>query len=87
MLGYYEKINNEVIVDHYFHTGDIGIIDEDGFLKITDRKRKCSKPRRKYIAPQLIENTMKQSRFIEQIIVIGEGQKMAAQLFNLTLNS
>ena len=83
MLGYYkdEKLTNEVIVDHYFHTGDIGIIDEDGFLKITDRKKEMFKTSGgKYIAPQLIENTMKQSRFIEQIIVIGEGQKMAAAI-------
>jgi long-chain acyl-CoA synthetase len=83
MLGYYkdEKLTNEVIVDHYFHTGDIGILDEDGFLKITDRKKEMFKTSGgKYIAPQLIENTMKQSRFIEQIIVIGEGQKMAAAI-------
>ncbi|MEZ7504261.1 long-chain fatty acid--CoA ligase [Flavobacterium sp. Arc2] len=83
MLGYYkdEKLTNEVIKEGYFHTGDIGNIDEDGFLKITDRKKEMFKTSGgKYIAPQLLENTMKQSRFIEQILVIGEGQKMPAAL-------
>ncbi|MGO4822022.1 MULTISPECIES: AMP-dependent synthetase/ligase [unclassified Flavobacterium] len=81
MMGYYkdEKLTNEVIVDGYFHTGDIGEFDQDGFLKITDRKKEMFKTSGgKYIAPQIIENTMKQSRFIEQIMVIGEGQKMPA---------
>jgi long-chain acyl-CoA synthetase len=81
MMGYYkdEKLTNEVIVDGYFHTGDIGEIDAEGFLKITDRKKEMFKTSGgKYIAPQLIENTMKQSRFIEQIMVIGDGQKMPA---------
>lgn len=81
MLGYFknEKLTNEVITDGYFHTGDIGNMDQDGFLKITDRKKEMFKTSGgKYIAPQLIENTMKQSRFIEQIMVIGEGQKMPA---------
>jgi len=79
MMGYYkdEKLTNEVITDGYFHTGDIGHLDEEGFLKITDRKKEMFKTSGgKYIAPQLIENTMKQSCFIEQIMVIGEGQKM-----------
>ncbi|MFE3847440.1 AMP-dependent synthetase/ligase [Flavobacterium sp. LB3P45] len=81
MMGYFkdEKLTNEVITDGYFHTGDIGIFDADGFLKITDRKKEMFKTSGgKYIAPQLIENTMKQSRFIEQIMVIGDGQKMPA---------
>ncbi|GEL12235.1 long-chain acyl-CoA synthetase [Flavobacterium glycines] len=81
MVGYYknEALTNEVITDGYFHTGDIGNLDKDGFLKITDRKKEMFKTSGgKYIAPQLIENTMKQSRFIEQIMVIGEGQKMPA---------
>lgn len=81
MMGYYknEALTNEVITDGYFHTGDIGNIDKDGFLKITDRKKEMFKTSGgKYIAPQIIENTMKQSRFIEQIMVIGEGQKMPA---------
>ncbi|MFV8323493.1 AMP-dependent synthetase/ligase [Flavobacterium sp. LS2R12] len=81
MMGYYkdEKLTNEVITDGYFHTGDIGIFDQEGFLKITDRKKEMFKTSGgKYIAPQLIENTMKQSRFIEQIMVIGDGQKMPA---------
>jgi long-chain acyl-CoA synthetase len=83
MMGYYkdEKLTNEVIVDGYFHTGDIGIFDEDGFLKITDRKKEMLKTSGgKYIAPQLLENTMKQSRFIEQIMVIGDGEKMPGAL-------
>ena len=81
MMGYYkdEVLTNEVIKDGYFHTGDIGVIDEDGFLKITDRKKEMFKTSGgKYIAPQLIESAMKQSHFIEQIMVIGDGEKMPA---------
>jgi long-chain acyl-CoA synthetase len=85
MMGYYkdEKLTNEVIVDGYFHTGDIWC-DKDGFLKITDRKKEMFKTSGgKYIAPQLIENTMKQSLYCG-IMVIGDGQKMPA-LYNLIL--
>jgi long-chain acyl-CoA synthetase len=81
MMGYFkdEQLTNEVIVDGFFHTGDIGEFDKDGFLKITDRKKEIFKTSGgKYIAPQLIENTMKQSRFIEQIMVIGADEKMPA---------
>ena len=81
MMGYYkdEALTHEVIQNGYFLTGDIGEIDADGFLKITDRKKEMFKTSGgKYIAPQLIENTMKQSRFIEQIMVIGDGEKMPA---------
>jgi len=81
MMGYYkdEEKTAEALQNGYFHTGDIGEIDKDGFLKITDRKKEMFKTSGgKYIAPQLIENTMKQSRFIEQIMVIGDGQKMPA---------
>ena len=81
MMGYYkdEKLTAEAIVDGYFHTGDIGEIDSEGFLKITDRKKEMFKTSGgKYIAPQLLENAMKQSRFVEQIMVIGDGQKMPA---------
>jgi long-chain acyl-CoA synthetase len=83
MMGYFkeEKLTSEVLIDGYFHTGDIGVLDDDGFLKITDRKKEMFKTSGgKYIAPQLIENIMKQSRFIEQIMVIGEGQKMPAAI-------
>lgn len=81
MMGYYkdETLTNEVIKDGYFHTGDIGEIDADGFLRITDRKKEMFKTSGgKYIAPQIIENAMKQSLFIEQIMVIGDGEKMPA---------
>lgn len=81
MMGYYkdQQLTDEVIVDGYFHTGDIGEIDAEGFLKITDRKKEMFKTSGgKYIAPQLIENAMKQSLFIEQIMVIGDGEKMPA---------
>lgn len=83
MLGYYKdkEKTDEVINNGYFYTGDIGHIDEDGFLKITDRKKEMFKTSGgKYVAPQLLENRFKQSRFIEQIMVIGEGQKMPAAL-------
>ena len=81
MLGYFKDPEKtaEVIIDGWFHTGDIGNIDSEGFLKITDRKKEMFKTSGgKYIAPQLIENAMKQSRFIEQIMVIGDGEKMPA---------
>ena len=80
-IGYYkdEEKTNEVLANGYFHTGDIGEIDSDGFLKITDRKKEMFKTSGgKYIAPQVLENTFKQSRFIEQIMVIGDGEKMPA---------
>lgn len=83
MLGYYkdEQQTAEVIKDGYFHTGDIGEFDKDGFLRITDRKKEMFKTSGgKYVAPQILENTLKQSRFIEQIMVIGEGQKMPAAI-------
>jgi long-chain acyl-CoA synthetase len=81
MLGYYKDPEKtaEALQNGYFHTGDIGEIDSEGFLKITDRKKEMFKTSGgKYIAPQMIENAMKQSRFIEQIMVIGEGEKMPA---------
>jgi long-chain acyl-CoA synthetase len=79
MIGYYKdlKLTDEVIINGYFHTGDIGEVDAEGFLTITDRKKEMFKTSGgKYIAPQLLENEMKQSRFIEQIMVVGDGQKM-----------
>lgn len=81
MMGYYKDDlqTNEALKDGYFHTGDIGEIDSNGFLKITDRKKEMFKTSGgKYVAPQVLENTFKQSRFIEQIMVIGDGEKMPA---------
>lgn len=84
MIGYYkdeEKTKEVLTEDKFFHTGDIGEVDSEGFLKITDRKKEMFKTSGgKYVAPQIIENAIKQSRFIEQIMVIGEGQKMPAAL-------
>ena len=83
MMGYYNDPEKtaEVLIDGYFHTGDIGEIDPDGFLKITDRKKEMFKTSGgKYVAPQLLENRFKQSRFIEQIMVVGEGEKMPAAI-------
>lgn len=83
MQGYFKDAEKtaEVMTGDYFHTGDIGEIDSDGFLKITDRKKEMFKTSGgKYVAPALIENRLKQSRFIEQVMVIGEGEKMPAAL-------
>jgi long-chain acyl-CoA synthetase len=83
MLGYYKdpKKTAEVMTGDYFHTGDKGEIDKEGFVKITGRKKEIFKTSGgKYISPTLLENEMKQSRFIEQILVIGEGQKMPAAI-------
>ena len=83
MLGYYKdpKKTAEVMTENFFHTGDIGEVDSEGFLKITDRKKEMFKTSGgKYIAPQVIENQMKQSLFIEQIMVVGENRKMPTAL-------
>lgn len=83
MMGYYKDPDQtaEVLKDGYFHTGDIGEIDDEGFLKITDRKKEMFKTSGgKYVAPQLLENAFKQSRFIEQIMVVGDGEKMPAAI-------
>ena len=83
MMGYYNLPDktDEVIKDGWFHTGDIGMFVEEGFLKITDRKKEIFKTSGgKYIVPQAMENKFKESRFIEQIMVIGEGEKYPSAL-------
>jgi len=83
MLGYYNLPDKtaEVIKDGWFHTGDIGEMVEGKYLKITDRKKEIFKTSGgKYIVPQAIENKLKESRFIEQAMVIGEGEKFPAAL-------
>jgi len=83
MLGYFKDPEKtaSVMTGDYFHTGDKGEIDADGFLKITGRKKEMFKTSGgKYIIPTLLENQLKQSRFIEQVMVIGEGEKMPAAL-------
>jgi long-chain acyl-CoA synthetase len=83
MVGYYKnpELTKETIVDGWMHTGDRGVIDENGLLKITGRVKEIFKTSMgKYISPQLIENKFKESPFIDQIIVIGENQKFAAAL-------
>jgi long-chain acyl-CoA synthetase len=79
MMGYYKDPEKtaSVMTGDYFHTGDKGEIDEDGFLKITGRKKEMFKTSGgKYIIPTLLENELKQSLFIEQVMVVGEGEKM-----------
>lgn len=83
MMGYYNQPEQtaEVIKDGWFHTGDIGEFQEDKFLKITDRKKEIFKTSGgKYIIPQAMENKFKESRFIEQIVVVGESQKFPAAI-------
>lgn len=84
MMGYYKapELTREIIdEDGYLHTGDVGELIEGKFLKITDRKKEIFKlSSGKYIAPQMIENKLKESFFIEQAMVIGENQKFASAL-------
>ncbi len=84
MQGYYkqpEMTKEAIDADGWFHTGDIGIIDEGKYLKITGRKKEIFKTSLgKYISPQLLENRFKESSFIETIVVLGENQKYAAAL-------
>lgn len=83
MMGYYKhpELTNEVIIDDWFHTGDIGTLIDGKFLKITDRKKEIFKiSGGKYIAPLPIENKMKESPFIEQIMVVGQNEKFVGAL-------
>jgi len=86
MLGYYKapELTAEVIdKDGWFHTGDIGIFVDEKYLKITDRKKEMFKlSSGKYIAPQVIENKLKESFFIENLMVIGENEKFASAVIS-----
>ena len=88
--GYFknEEMTKEVFTeDGYFKTGDIGHIDEEGYLHITDRKKEMFKTSGgKYVAPQVIENQAKASKFIEQIMVVGDGEKMPCALIQPDFN-
>lgn len=84
MLGYYKdpELTAQVIDgDGWFHTGDIGQFEPEGQLRITGRKKEIFKTSLgKYIAPELLENKIKESPFIDNIMVVGENQKFAAAL-------
>ncbi|HLL43899.1 MAG TPA: long-chain fatty acid--CoA ligase, partial [Segetibacter sp.] len=83
MVGYYKRpdLTAEVIIDGWLHTGDIGTWDLGRFLKITDRKKELFKTSGgKYVAPQPIENKLKESNYVEQVIVIGSDKKFVAAL-------
>ena len=82
MQGYYKQpeLTAEVMTGEWFHTGDIGVI-EDGFIRITDRKKEMFKTSGgKYVAPQLIENELKGSHLIAQSMVIGSGRKFPSAI-------
>jgi len=83
MKGYYknEEATKEVFYDGWFRTGDIGYIDKDGFLYITDRKKDFIKTSGgKYIAPQLIEQRLARNKYVEQAVVVGDKRKFASAL-------
>lgn len=89
MMGYYKnpEQTKKTIINEYLHTGDIGEIDEEGFLKITDRKKEIFKTSGgKYIAPAVLEIELKKSRFIEQVMVIGESEKMPAAIIQISFD-
>ena len=83
MEGYYKRpdLTAEAIVDGWLHTGDIGVWYEEKFLKITDRKKELFKTSGgKYVAPQPIENKLKESPFVEQVMVVGAEKKFVGAL-------
>jgi len=86
MVGYYkdpEKTKDAIDEEGWFHTGDIGELGEHNILKITDRKKEIFKlSTGKYVAPQLVENKFKESPFIDQLMVVGEGEKFAAAIIS-----
>lgn len=83
MIGYYKRpdLTAETIIDGWLHTGDIGVFEDGKYLKITDRKKELFKTSGgKYVAPQPIENKMKESPFVEQMMVVGAEQKFVGAL-------
>ena len=84
MMGYYkDEAQTRSVLDEkgWFHTGDVGHLEDGKFLMITDRKKEIFKlSNGKYVAPQLIENRLKESAFIDQVMVVGEHQKFASAL-------
>ncbi len=86
MMGYFKapEMTSQVIDENgWFHTGDIGVFEDNKYLKITDRKKEIFKlSGGKYIAPQMIENKLKTSNFIEQVMVIGANEKFASALIS-----
>ena len=83
MLGYYKRpdLTAEAIIDGWLHTGDIGTLVDGTYLKITDRKKELFKTSGgKYVAPQPVENKMKESPFIEQIVLVGDNRKFVSAL-------
>ena len=83
MRGYYgqPEATAEVIKDGWFYTGDVGHMDKQGRLYITDRKKDLFKlSNGKYVAPQLIESLLKQSEFVSQVVVVGAGRKQPVAL-------
>jgi long-chain acyl-CoA synthetase len=86
MIGYYKdpELTKSVFDDDgWFHTGDIGYLEEDKFLMVTDRKKEIFKlSNGKFIAPQMVENIFKESAIIDQIMVVGEHEKFASALIS-----
>jgi len=86
MLGYYkdpEKTRETIDKEGWLHTGDIGELNKEKVLRITDRKKEIFKlTTGKYVAPQLVENKFKESPFIDQLMVVGEGEKFAAAIIS-----
>lgn len=83
MMGYYKRpdLTAEVLIDGWLHTGDIGVWVDDKYLKITDRKKEMFKTSGgKYVAPQPIENKLKESPFIEQTMILGSDRKFVSAL-------
>jgi len=83
MLGYYKRpdLTEEVIINGWFHTGDIGVMADNRFLKITDRKKEMFKTSGgKYVAPLPLENKLKESMLVEQVMIVGAGEKFVGAL-------
>ncbi|MDP9041139.1 MAG: long-chain fatty acid--CoA ligase [Bacteroidota bacterium] len=83
MKGYFKRpdLTSETIIDGWLHTGDIGILEDGKFLRITDRKKELFKTSGgKYVAPSAIENKLKESRFIDQVVVVGSEMKFVGAL-------
>lgn len=83
MMGYYKRpdLTDEVIINGWLHTGDIGLLVDNHFLKITDRKKELFKTSGgKYVAPLTVENKLKESPFIEQVMIVGPERKFVGAL-------